>query len=106
VSWSGRQSLKIPDPDPPFLLDFTDRFEQELELLLGLPRGAEVLEGLEQVLKRDPHNQGQAVPESDLRVIQVETAGGAQQFSVFYRVEGRGTVKLLSLYPVSIEELG
>jgi len=97
--------LRIPDPDPPFRLDFTNRFEQELELLLGLPRGSEVLAGLEIVLRRDPREQGQAVPETDLRVIQIETPGG-QQFSVFYRVEGQGTVTLLSLYPVSPEELG
>lgn len=105
MSWSVPESLRVPDPDPPFRLDFTDRFEQELELLVGLPRGAEVLEGLEIILRRDPREQGQPVPETDIRVIQVETPGG-QQFSIFYRVEGKGTVTLLSVYPVSPEELG
>jgi hypothetical protein len=98
--------LRIPDPDPPFQIDFTPRFEQELDLLLGLPRGAEVLAGLEAVLRRDPRNQGQPVPDTDIRVIQIETPGGVQQFSVFYRVSGRGSVLLLALHPVDFEELG
>ena len=97
--------MRPPDPDPPFFLDFTDRFEQEVELLLGLERGAEVLEGLKHVLSRDPHGQGQPVPETDIRVIQVEAPGG-RQFSIFYRVQGKGTVTLLSVYPVKTEELG
>lgn len=75
-----------------------------MEILLGHPRGAEVLEGLEIILSRDPR-QGQLVPETDVFVIQIETPK-RDQFSVFYRIEGRGTVKLLSLQPVSMEDLG
>lgn len=73
-------------------------------MLLGLERGGEVLEGLEVILKRNPE-QGQLVPETDVWVIQVEAPTG-EQFSVFYRIQGRGTVILLSLYPVRPEELG
>lgn len=98
--------MHVPDADPPFRLDFTDRFEQELDLLMGLPRGAEVLEGLEVILRNDPRGQGQPVPETDMRVIHVEAPKSGLQFSVFYRVKGKGTVVLLSLYPVSVEELG
>lgn len=97
--------MKKPEPDPPFSLDFTPRFEQEVELLLGVARGAEILEGLEVILSRDPRGQGQQVPETNVRAIQVESPGG-QQFTIFYRVEGRGSVTLLALYPVSPEELG
>ncbi len=45
------------------------------------------------------------MPETDVYVIQVETPK-REQFSGFYRIEGRGTVKLLSLQPVSMEDLG
>lgn len=98
--------MRVPDTDPPFHLDFTDRFEQEVELLLGRPRGAEVLEGLEVILRNDPRGQGQPIPETDMRVIHVEDPNSGDQFSVFYRVKGKGTVVLLSLFPVSIEDLG
>jgi len=75
-----------------------------VKLLLGLSRGAEVLDGLTIVLERDPR-QGQLVPETDIHVIQVETPR-REQFSVFYRVQGKGTVTLLSIQPVSMEDLG
>lgn len=74
-------------------------------MLLGIARGAEILDGLEVILSRDPRGQGQQVPTTDIRAIQVEAPDG-RQFTIFYRVEGRGSVTLLALYPVSPEELG
>lgn len=93
-------------PDPPFQLDFTPRFEQEVDLLLGLERGAEVLEGLQLVLERDPE-AGQLVPDTDVRVVQIQAPDARGQFSVFYRIEAEaGIVILLSLQPVRMEDLG
>ena len=98
--------MRVPEADPPFRLDFTNRFEEELELLLGLSRGAEALEGLEVILRRDPREQGQPIPDTDMRVIHVQAPASSRQFAVYYRVEGTGTVLLLSLFPVDPAELG
>lgn len=64
-----------------------------------------MLEGLEAVLRRNPH-LGTQVPETDVFVRHLQSPGGRGQFSVYYRIEGRGTVVLLSITPVSLDDLG